>query len=256
MAVLVRKEPERRYQKLGMEGTTQSDREQADRLDQQLEKRIRELVDVLNKNGLLPRKQGKGKLLTYWEVGVALRDVAESDDFPHKAELPLLWRNAKMYIPTELLYKERGPYREHLWYCYRLAGYRKELVLKMKWGEWVTVFDSAGINQEPRFDAWFKEKLEKQDARIERDQIRMFTPCVNELLGDVDVNGLSDIELYNCYEAAWEIASIWHGKKMNDPNYTVKREDIQRRIEERFALLDKVMDDTISAHDFGAEILS
>jgi len=255
VAVLVRKEPERRYQKIGAIGTSQSERDQADRLDARLEKRVIKLVHMLNDKGLMPKKQGKGSLLTYWELGRALREVADSDDFPHKAELPLLWRNAKMYLPKEVLYKQRGPYREHLWYCYRLGGYPRKLVQKMKWGEWVTIFDSSGINQESRFDRWFQQKLSNQKDRIERTQIRMFAPCVNKLLGDIDVNDLSDCELFNCYEATWQIALIWHAKKTGDPNYTGKREDVQKSIEGKFALLDKVMDGVVSPDDFASEIL-
>lgn len=255
MAVLVRKKPERRYQKIGGIGTSQSEREQADHLDARLERRVAQLINTLNDKGLMPKKQGKGSLLTYWELGKALRDVADSDDFPHKAELPLLWRNAKMYLPKEVLYKQRGPYREHLWYCYRLGGYPRKLAQKMKWGEWVTIFDSSGINQESRFDNWFQQKLSGQKGRTERTQIRMFAPCVNKLLGDIDVNGLSDSELLNCYETAWQIASRWHDRKTDDQSYPVKREDIQKRIEERFALLDAVMDGTTSPDDFAIAIL-
>jgi hypothetical protein len=255
VAVLVRKEPERRYQKVGAIGTSQSEREQADRLDARLEKRVARLVKTLNDKGIMPKQQGKGSLLTYWELGRALREVAESSDFPHKAELPLLWRNAKMYLPKEVLYKQRGPYREHLWYCYRLGSYPRKLAQKMKWGEWVTIFDSSGINQESRFDHWFQQKLSNQKDRIDRAQIRMFAPCVNKLLGDIDVNDLSESELFNCYEAAWQISSSWHAKKTSDPRYAVKREDIQKHIESKFALLDKVMDGSVSPNDFASEIL-
>jgi len=255
VAILVRKEPERRYQKIGAIGTSQPERDQADRLDARLEKRVIKLVDTLNDKGLMPKKQGKGSLLTYWEIGRALREVADSDDFPHKAELPLLWRNAKMYLPKEVLYKQRGPHREHLWYCYRLGGYPKNLVRKMKWGEWVTIFDSPGINQELRFDQWFEEKLSLQKKTVAREQIRMFAPCVNKLLGNIDVNELTNSELFNCYEAAWQISSSWHTKKTSDPSYAVKREDIQKHIESKFALLDKVMDGSVSPNDFASEIL-
>jgi len=203
----------------------------------------------------MPKKQGKGCLLTYWELGRALREVAESDDFPHKAELPLLWRNAKMYLPKEVLYKQRGPYREHLWYCFRLGGYPRKLAQKMKWGEWVTIFDSSGINQESRFDQWFEEKLSLQKKIVAREQIRMFAPCVNKLLGNIDVNELTNSELFNCYEATWHIALIWLAKKTSDPNYNAKREDVQKSIEGKFALLDKVMDGVVSPDDFASEIL-
>ena len=255
MAVLIRKEPERRYQKVGAIGTSQSEREQADRLDKQLEKRVKQLIKILNSKGLMPKQQGKGSLLTYWELGRALREIADSNDFPYKAELPLLWRSAKLYLPKELLYKQRGPYREHLWYCYRLGGYPRKLAQKMKWGEWVTIFDSSGINQESRFDHWFQKKLSTQKGRIERIQIRMFAPCVNKLLGDIDIHDLAETELFNCYEAAWQIALTWHNKQTVAPNYTDKRKEIQKSIECKFALLDKVMDGVILPGDFASEIL-
>jgi len=257
MAVLVSKEHERRYQAIGSIGISQQEREQADRLDAKLEKRLKKLLNSLEAKNLMPQKKGRGTLLAYWELGNALRDVTRNkNDFPYEAELPLLWQNAKMYVPQELLYKDRGPYREHLWYCYRLGGYPKNLVKKMKWGEWVTIFDSPGINQEPRFDQWFREKLSLQNKTVAREQIRMFAPCVNKLLCNIDIHFLTEAELFNCYEAAWQIASSWHSKKESDPDYAVKRGNIQKRIEEKFALLDEVMDGTISADDFAAEILT
>jgi len=256
MAVLVSKEHERRYQAIGSLGISQSEREQADRLDAKLEKRLEKLTNSLTIKNLIPQKKGKGTLLAYLEVGNALRDVTQNEsDFPYKAELPLLWQNAKMYIPQELLYKDRGPYREHLWYCYRLGGYPRKLSQKMKWGEWVTIFDSPGINQEPRFDQWFEEKLSLQAKTVPREQIRMFAPCVNKLLCNIDIHALTKAELFNCYEAAWQIASSWHAKKTSDPIYNTKRENVQKSIEGKFALLDKVMDGVISPDDFASEIL-
>ena len=256
MAVLVSKEHERRYQATGSVGISQSEREQADRLDAKLKKRLEKLANSLTTKNLMPQKKGKGTLLAYWELGNALRDVTQNkSDFPYEAELPLLWQNAKMYLPQELLYRDRGPYREHLWYCYRLGGYPKNLVQKMKWGEWVTIFDSPGINQEPRFDQWFEEKLTLQKKTVAREQIRMFAPCVNKLLCNIDIHALSKAELLNCYEATWQIALRWHAKKISEPDYTDKRENIQKRIEGGFTILDKVMEGTVSPDDFASEIL-
>jgi hypothetical protein len=257
MAILISKGPPRIYQSAGGVEISQADCAQADRLDAELSRRIERLVESLKKKGLMPKKKGKGTLMTYWEMGKVLREITvNKKDFPSEAELPFLWRNAKMYLPEELQYKERGPHREHLWYCYRLAGYPKKLVQKMRWGEWVTIFDSPGINQEPRFDKWFHEKLLLQNKPMDREQIRMFAPCINKLLGRIDVQDLSELELFNCYEATWQIASSWYARKVTDPTHSYKLEEIQKSIVDNFVLLDKVMDGNLSPGDFASRILS
>lgn len=251
----MRKEPERRYQKIGAIGTSQSEREQADRLDARLEKRVIQLVKRLNDKGLMPKKQGKGCLLTYWELGRALCEVAESDDFPHKAELPLLWRNAKMYLPKKVLYKKRGPYREHLWYCFRLGGYPRKLAQKMKWGEWVTIFDSSGINQEKRFDDWFNHTIAKQKGLVSRELIRIFAPFVNTMLCNIDISDLSDGELFNCYEAAWHLTFMCSDKRSSTSEAKFDRKHIQKSIESNLGLLDAVMDGSMSSYEYATSIL-
>lgn len=255
MAILVNKKPNR-YQTVGTIGISESDREQAERLDAKLEKRLKKLLASLVEKGILPRKKGKGTLLAYWELGRALRDVTnDKRDFPFNDELPLLWRNAKIYLPDELLYKERGPHREHLWYCYRLGGYPEKLIKKMKWGEWVIIFDSPGINQEPRFDIWFQKKLTIEGKSQKREKIRMFAPCVNVILSNIDVHELNNSELFNCYEVAWFIASSWHKKYRSDPNYSDKRRDIQNKIKDNFILIDDVMEGIKTPEEFSRLIV-
>jgi len=256
MAVLVAKTPQKRYQMMGGTGLSEADLAQADKLDKRLEVRIRRLVDWLITQGLMPSEKGKGSLRAYWELGRALGEVAQSEDFPYVAELPLLWRNAKLYIPDPLLYEDRGPYREHLWYCYRLGGYPESLVNKMKWGEWVTVFDSNGINQEARFDVWFKEKLSGLPSTLDREWIRMFAPCVNEMLGNIDTYDLSDPELRNCYEAAWQITAAWCLKKAETSGYAAGRKEVQKAISEHLGLLDRVMEGQLSPDKFAETVIA
>ena len=256
MAVLVAKAPQKRYQVIGGIGLSEADVAQADKLDGRMEARIRKLVDRLTQQEHMPSEKGKGSLRTYWELGGALRDVAQSEDFPHEAELPLLWRNAKLYIPDTLLYQDRGPYREHLWYCYRLGGYAEPLLKKMKWGEWVTVFDSNGINQEARFDVWFQEKLSSLSSPPDREWIRMFAPCVNEMLGNIDTCDLSDGELRNCYEAAWQITAAWCAKKAENTKYAVGRKEVQKAISDHLALLDQVMEGQLSPDKFAEVVIT
>ena len=259
MTVLVKKEPERIYQSLGSLGSTEQDRRRADKLDEALEQRIKQLLKDLKRKGLMPEKAGKGSTATYWEVGRVLRGVADNEKLLDKAELPLFWQNAKIYIPGELRYRDRGPYREHLWYCYRLGGYPKELADKMSWGEWVTIFDSTGINQEIRFDGWFKSKLSEQQEHIERSWIRTFAPCVNAMLSNICTLDLSETELFSCYEVAWRIvaeAHILREKKGSKVANLVERRELQASIKSNMGLLGGVMDGTLSPGEYARKILA
>lgn len=254
MTVLVAKEPKRIYQSLGGLGSTQQDRNRADKLDRLLERRIKALTKDLKRKRLAPKKAGQGRTRTYWEVGRALHDVADDSGLLDKAELPLFWQNAKMYIPEVLRYRDRGPYREHLWYCYRLASYPPELANKMSWGEWVTIFDSTGINQEARFDEWFKAKLSQLQERLVRNWIRMFAPCVNTMLGNIYTHDLAETELFSCYDATWQIVSGVQERRGSEGNPPIGRKEIQDSIKSNFGLLGAVMEGTLSAHEYSERI--
>ena len=255
MTVLIKKIP-KAYQSLGGSGSTEEDRKKADRLDELLEGRIQALLKDLEEQELMPRQAGKGSILTYWMLGRTLREVAVHRELFDEAELPLLWQNAKLYIPEKLLYRKRGPYREHLWYCYRLGSYPKGIAERMNWGEWVTIFDSMGINQEPRFDDWFVSKLSKEQTRISREQIRIFAPSVNTMLGNVDIQELSDSELTNCYEACWSIMKQWFHYKQQDEDYGVGRKEIQVGINELLGKLDLVMAGELPPEMFADEVVT
>ena len=256
MAVLIKKKPERIYKALGSLGITEQSKARAKKLDRVLGQRIKQLIKELKQKGLMPEKPREGSAETYWEVGRALREIADNSGLLNKAELPLFWQNAKIYIPAELRYKERGPYREHLWYCYRLGSYPRELAEKMSWGEWVTIFDSTGINQELRFDEWFKTKLSQQQERVGRNWIRLCAPCVNTMLGSIYTNDLADRELFFCYEAAWRVVGEWHALKEKNGDCSVARKEIQASIRSNFGLLGGVMEGTLSAAKYARKILA
>ena len=255
MAVLVEKTPQKRYQTIGGVGLSPADQEQADQLDEALRVHILKLIRELTQAELMPQQKGQGSLKVYWKLGKALRDIVGGDKFPHKSELPLLWKNAKMYLPEELLYRDRGPHREHLWYCYRLGGYTNAQVGKMNWGEWVTIFDSQGINQEPRFDRWFAGKLAAQRSQIQRSQVRLFAPCINSMLGGIAVSELTDSELFNCYEAAWQIAVSLSELNPNTLSQRIKRKTLQKHLADNLGKLDMVMDGRSTPTSFAEEVL-
>lgn len=249
MTVIISRDPRKIYQSIAGLGLSEEELRKADELDLLVRNTIEVLVNDLKNNGLMPESQGGGSLGCYWRLGKALRNITEHDEIFSLIELPLLWLNVKMYIPQVLLYKDRGPYREHLWYCYRLASYSIDTANRMNWGEWVTIFDSAGINQEQRFDTWFETKLSGRKEKIKRLEIRNFVPLVNAMLKDIEISELSSTELSACYEACWCIMQ----NLGNDKN-GIKRSKTGTAVIKKVALFENLINGTIDAKEYADEI--
>ena len=127
--------------------------------------------------------------------------------------------------------------------------------MKMKWGEWVTIFDSSGINQGKRFDDWFKLTIAKQKVLLSRELIRIFAPCVNAMLGNIDISDLINSELFNCYESAWHLAFMCSDKKNSISEAKHSRKDVQNSIESKLGILDAVMGGSMSSYEYAVTIL-
>lgn len=186
-------------------GTSESERQKARQLDNLLKTEMEKLHRRLRKKMVL-RKASNGNVEFYWELGGVLRKIFFESGLIDPLEKHLYWINAALYVPENLKAKDRGPNRLHLEYCFRLAGYPKEKATKMKWGEWVYLFDSPGINREQRFDGWFESKMKKEAAKLTRNHIRLFAQSINKLLGNTETHDLSDLQLSRCYESGWAIS--------------------------------------------------
>ena len=105
-------------------GSTEEERLRARQLDSLLKKNITDLVQRSVKS----RKQKmsvKGDVNLYWELGNILQKVFCELGLIDPSEKHLYWLNARIYVPDELMAKDRGPNRLHLSYCFRLAGFPK-----------------------------------------------------------------------------------------------------------------------------------
>lgn len=245
MTVIISKEHGTVYKTLTGFGTPE-ERIRADQLDQLVEHTINDLVGKLDAENLLPKAAGQGNVSCYWKLGKALRSITDHTDLITTVELPLLWRNVKLYLPPTLLYKDRGVNREHLWYCYRLASYSYELVLKMKWSQWVTLFDSDGINQEARFDTWFGKKLTARTNELSRGEIRSFVPLVNTLLKNIELSQFNNNEVTACYEACWQLMN-----KMG----SVPMDKVKKTVSSDVKMFDSLINLTITPEQYADEIL-
>lgn len=223
-------------------GSTETERERARQLDAVLKKGLTSLKQRLTKAGLL-NKDTQGNVELYWELGDFLRKVFFDSNLIDPTEKHLYWLNARLHVPKELLTKDRGPNRLHLEYCFRLAGFPKDTALRMKWGEWVYLFDRSGINREQRFDKWFKEKMQAEPDKFSRVDIRILAQTINGLLGNKETNDLSDEQLIWCYEAAWFIKENIKPKTKELPNDVLK-EALKESIIKNYTKFGNVIDGT------------
>ena len=231
-------------------GSSAADRARARKLDELVKKEIKKLQKRLSAIGAL-KKDSKGKVVVYWELGGVLRKIFFESSLIDDLEKHLYWMNAGVHVPAVLTAKDRGPHRLHLEYCFRLAGFPKAKAMKMKWGEWVYLFDSPGINREPRFDSWLEEKIEEEPNKFSRENIRILAQSINKLLGNTETSDLSDEQLTRCYEVAWAIKEVFAARATDLPNDQLKRA-LRSGIEKHHARLGEVIEGTEDPSAFAA----
>jgi hypothetical protein len=229
-------------------GSTEAERARARQLDALLKKELTSLKQRLIQARLL-KKNAKGNVELYWELGNVLWKVFFDSQLIDASEKHLYWLNARLHVPEELLTKDRGPNRLHLEYCFRLAGFPRGKAMRMKWGEWVYLFDRSGINREQRFDKWLEEKMQDEPDKFSRDDIRILAQTINGLLGNKETKDLLDEQLRRCYEAAWFIKENFRKKAKELPNDELK-EALKVGIEKNYTKLGEVINGTQEAVAF------
>ncbi len=226
-------------------GTTEDERLQARQLDALLKKSINDF----KKRVLKGEKKGKADVSLYWDLGDVLRKIFYKSGLIDHSEKSLYWFNAQIYVPNELMAKDRGPNRLHLAYCFRLAGFPKSKVERMKWGEWVYLFDSPGINREQRFDKWLDKKFQGEKNKFTRDDIRFFAQTVNQFLGNTETNDLTDEQLARCYDTAWLVKEKLMASKDKISKKSIK-DALKLSIKKNYTKLGAVIDGSKSPEDF------
>jgi hypothetical protein len=177
------------------------EQESADQLDKNIESSLQSLVDELTSSGYLDNKK-EGKVNAYWRLG-KLTHLLLSTSALLPAEESYFFENVKLRLPEALCAKDRGPNRQHLRYCHRLGSYDESTALRLKWSEWVYLFDSSSINREARFDVWFNDTLGKDPGFFDRERVRLISKVLNTFFNiRYETSDLSDQELKRCYNEA------------------------------------------------------
>jgi len=206
-------------------GSSLEERVKADKLDNLIADEMAKLGIILFPENKEHKHGSKDKAEAYWELGSVLRKIFFESGLIEPSEKHLYWINARMHAPKSLLADDRGHNRLHLEYCFRLAGFSKEKALRMKWSEWVYLFDSPGINREERFDKWLDSKMNDSSIKLSRESIRLFVQCANQILGKKETSKLSDDELFRCYVAAWMLQ-----KKLPLISKDIKNNELKERL--------------------------
>lgn len=232
-------------------GISESEREKAYELDNLIKVEMKKLTEKLISLKIMPKTSSRNKIEAYWEFGFLLRKIFFESNLIDLAEKSLYWLNVKLHAPEELQAKDRGPNRIHVAYCFRLAGYPKEIALKREWSEWVYLFDSPSINKEPRFDKWDETKLEREPEYIKRENTRFFAQCLNSMLKDIETNDLADEEMIRCYEGALSLSA----KLLKEVNNKKFRSHVTGKINEKQNIIGELIDGVLTPYQF-ADIIA
>lgn len=242
------------YASLNGIGRPEEERARADRLDNLIADEMAKLGIILSSENKAHKHGSKNKAEAYWELGSVLRKIFFESRLIEPAEKSFYWINVRMHVPKSLLADDRGHNRIHLEYCFRLAGFSKEKALRMKWSEWVYLFDSPGINREERFDRWLDSKMDDSLINFSRESIRLFVQCANHILGRKETSKLSDDELFRCYEAAWMLQRKLFLISKDMRNNELK-ERLKNSIQRNYNQIGQVIDNFLLPEAFVDEIV-
>jgi hypothetical protein len=233
-------------------GTSEVERNKAIELNDLVRRSMIELAGRIRKLGIASGKNKRSKVEAYWEFGAVIRRIFFESRLVDGAEKKLFWRNIEMNASEELLARNRGPNRIHVEYCFRLAGYPKELALDREWSEWVFLFDSPGVNSEERFDKWDESKLRANSSYGSRENTRSFIQCLNAILKNVQTEDLNNQELTRCYEGSMRLsrALVGASSATNSLSIVAKSE-----IHDHRNHVSELMDGKIGPDDFATKIL-
>ena len=139
---------------------SKSEREQAERLDNDLSKLLPKIYEDMKKEGSL----SGAELLKWYNLGRRLQFVGDpSRVSPNDLLQGHVWRAIRDYCPKELRPspqrrgnrdtrpEREGQRRDHYNYCYEIGKYPWEGISRIqRWSDWISLFESPGMLRDPR----------------------------------------------------------------------------------------------------------
>lgn len=181
-------------------------REQAEKLDEFLSKRMREMEEKMKGTGLLKLKGKKGSVLKLWyEVGKRL-DFVTDTSIVSAEDREYVWRaiydHSSELAPGPLSDRaKRDPETSHFSYCYKLSRFPWEFVeMAGDWTSWSEFFDRKETGNDPRIIEWLGKKAKENNVAGRQNWLRPLTKAIHKEFEKRDTTIFSTEELFERLE--------------------------------------------------------
>lgn len=177
-------------------------REQAERLDEFLSKKVSEIEKEMESTGFLKLKGKKGKVIKLWyEVGKRL-DFITDTSMVAAEDREFVWRAIYDYAgalaPGPLTERvRRDPETSHFSYCYKLSRFPWEFVqMAGDWTSWSEFFDRKETKNDPRIIEWLGKRAKESNVSARQNWLRPLTKAIHKEFENRDTTVFSVKELY------------------------------------------------------------
>jgi len=177
-------------------------REQAERFDEFLSKKVSEIEKEMKSAGFLKLKGRKGEVIKLWyEVGSRLDFVTDTSVVAAE-DREFVWRaiydHAGALAPGPLTERvRRDPETSHFSYCYKLSRFPWEFVdMAGDWTSWSEFFDRKETKNDPRIIEWLGKKANESGVSGRQNWLRPLTKAIHKEFENRDTTVFSLEELY------------------------------------------------------------
>mgnify|MGYP006304087153 CR=1 FL=1 len=175
---------------------TKADIEQAEKLDEYLEKKFRKIYNDLENKGLL--ENGRGSLERWYALGKHLQFVDDEDIVPPEDRSQdsyiweAFWHHAPKGVRPGPPNSRTGTKRDHFRECYKLAQIPYKVVESVgNWSDWVNFLETPSVMDDERIIVWVGNNMNG----VSRKQLREFTKLLRKRFNNRVTEVLSEDEL-------------------------------------------------------------
>ncbi|MBT9132490.1 MAG: hypothetical protein DDT32_01199 [Syntrophomonadaceae bacterium] len=177
-------------------------RDQAERLDEFLSKKVSEIEEEMKSAGFLKLKGKKGEVIKLWyEVGKQL-DFVTDTSLVAAEDREFVWRaiydHAGELVPGRLTERvRRDPETSHFSYCHKLSRFPWKFVdMAGDWTSWSEFFDRKETKNDPRVIEWLGKKAKESNVSARQNWLRPLTKAIHREFEKRDTTVFSVEELY------------------------------------------------------------
>jgi hypothetical protein len=229
MPVIVREEitvggkqiPAKVYKSENPRPLTKSARDKANELDQLIARKMHDIEEEMERNGLLELKSRRGVLKLWYEVGKRL-DFVETTKLVSSEDRKFIWRalydHAGKLAPNRPYESDNPPQsrradepRNHFRYCYLIAKKFHDFDLVESvgdWSSWIDLLDSPTIQNDERILEWIASK---QQNSTEDSRVEWLRKLINGIRGEFPAAGaMTDTTVLTNKELKQKLEKMYH----------------------------------------------